>query len=135
MDPGNQAQAAGTRQILARTGGLPTSHQFRLAWRLARSPSVPLPARLPHLALIVYLAMPLDIIPDFIPVLGHLDDLLIAGIAVWWFLRICPAAVATAEIERLEETPTGPLDWLVPCMLITLGGVLLAGALFWWITR
>ena len=45
---------------------LPTAHRFRLAWRLGTSERVPMRARLPVLALIVYLAMPLDIVPDFV---------------------------------------------------------------------
>ncbi len=102
---------------------LPVAHRFRLAWRLARDPAVPRRARLLLLGLFVYLASPLDIIPDFIPVIGLLDDLLITGIAVWWFLRICPPEPAIAQIERLETTPLGRMGRLLPWLL----GVLLAG--------
>jgi hypothetical protein len=96
---------------------------------------VPRRARLPLVALVLYLAMPLDIIPDFIPVLGQLDDVLIAGIAVWWFLRTCPPAVALDEIERLEQTPLGPGSRLVPWLLVALGVVLCAWAVVWLVQR
>ncbi len=108
------ASAVTARHVVKRAMRLPVAHRFRLAWRLARSPRVPFRARLPLLALIVYLAMPLDIVPDFIPVIGQLDDVLVAGIAVWWFLRVCPPEVALAEIERLEATPLGALGRVVP---------------------
>jgi uncharacterized membrane protein YkvA (DUF1232 family) len=112
-------------QVVKRAARLPTAHRFRLAWRLVRSRRVPLRARLPLGALLLYLAMPLDIVPDFIPVLGQLDDLLIAGIAVWWFLRVCPPEVALDEIERLEGTPAGTagraLPWLLSAVAIGIG--------------
>jgi uncharacterized membrane protein YkvA (DUF1232 family) len=130
--PGEPAAA---RQVVKRTLRLPIAHRFRLAWRLGVSPLVPLRARLPLLALILYLAMPLDIVPDFIPVLGQLDDLLIAGIAVWWFLRVCPSAVTLAEIERLESTPVGPIGRRLPALLIVAGILLLAFAILWWFSR
>ena len=76
------AEPPGARQVVKRAMRLPAAHRFRLAWRLGTSPRVPLRARLPLLLLIVYLAMPLDIIPEFIPVVGQLDDLLVAGVAV-----------------------------------------------------
>ena len=113
---------------------LPTAHRFRLAWRLARSSQVPIRARLPLLALIVYLAMPLDIIPDFIPILGQLDDVLIAGVAVWWFLRACPPAVAMMEVERLEATPVGVVGRLIPWLIVLLGVLLLALMAVWLVT-
>ena len=126
---------ATARQVVKRTVRLPTAHRFRLAWRLGMSERVPLRARLPLLALIVYLAMPLDIVPDFIPVLGQLDDVLIAGIAVWWFLRACPPALALAEVERLEGTPVGPVGRLLPWLLVLLGGLLLVLAVIWLLAR
>lgn len=105
---------------------LPVAQRFRLAARLTRSPLVPMRARLPLGALVLYLAMPLDIIPDFIPVIGQVDDLLVAGIAVWWFLRVCPPSVALAEMERLETTPLGPAGRFAPWGLGLVGGALLA---------
>ncbi|MFN8557726.1 MAG: DUF1232 domain-containing protein [Dehalococcoidia bacterium] len=107
--------------VVKRAARLPTAHRFRLMWRLAWSPRVPLRARAPLAALLLYLAMPLDIVPDFIPVVGQLDDLLIAGIAVWWFLRVCPPEVALVEVERLEATPLGPAGRALPWVL---GGAL-----------
>jgi len=53
--------------------------------------------------------MRLGSIPDFIPAIGLLDDLLVAGIAVWWFLGVCPPELALGEIEYLERTPLGPI--------------------------
>lgn len=128
------APASGTvtvRQVVRRAGRLPLAHRLRLVVRLARSPRVPLRARLPLLALVLYLAMPLDIVPDFIPVLGQLDDVLIAGIAVWWFLRVCPPAVALAEIEQLEHMPLGRLSRLLPWLLLGLAAVFLILVVGW----
>jgi uncharacterized membrane protein YkvA (DUF1232 family) len=129
--PAGTARAPTARQVVKRAVRLPTAHRFRLAWRLVRSPRVPFRARLPLFALLIYLAMPLDIVPDFIPVLGQLDDVLIAGLAVWWFLRVCPPAVAMEEIEQLEATPVGRLGRLVPWLLVALSLVLLALVVAW----
>lgn len=123
------------RAVVKRAIRLPAAHRFRLAWRLARSPRVPLRARLPLGALLIYLAMPLDIVPDFIPVLGQLDDLLIAGIAVWWFLRVCPPSVALDEISRLEETRLGAAGRALPWLLGVPLGVLLLVVVTIWVRR
>ena len=50
---------------------------LRLARRLARDPRVSRGRRLSLLALVAYLALPFDLVPDFIPVLGALDDALL----------------------------------------------------------
>jgi len=105
------------REVVKRTLRLPLVHRFVLVWRLARSPRVPLRARLPLLAMLIYLALPIDLIPDFIPVVGQLDDLLVAAVAVGWFARHCPPAVALDEIARLEATPLGPFGRRVPWLL------------------
>lgn len=48
---------------------------------------------------LIYLANPIDLIPDFIPVLGHLDDLLIVPALIWLALRLVPAEIK-AECRR-----------------------------------
>jgi uncharacterized membrane protein YkvA (DUF1232 family) len=114
---------------------LPTAHRFRLAWRLGVSPRVPWRARLPLLALLLYLVMPLDIVPDFIPVLGQIDDVLIAGVAVWWFLRVCSPSVVAAEVDRLEATPVGAIGRLAPALLLLAAVLLFAFATLWVVTK
>ena len=59
-----------------------------------RDPAVPRRAKIAPALVLVYLAIPIDLIPDFIPVLGHLDDALIVA----WALR---HLVASAGRERL----------------------------------
>jgi uncharacterized membrane protein YkvA (DUF1232 family) len=77
--------------------------------------------------------MPLDLVPDFIPVLGYIDDVLIAGVAVWWFLRACSPKVVLAEIERLEGKPCTTADRLMPWVLVPLvAGCAVALVLFWY---
>ena len=49
---------------------------------LAADPLVPRPAKVALLALAVYLMSPLDLIPDFIPVLGLADDILLAAVVL-----------------------------------------------------
>lgn len=49
---------------------------------ILRGDGVPRRAKIALVILIVYLLCPIDIIPDFIPVLGQLDDIIVAGILI-----------------------------------------------------
>lgn len=53
-----------------------------LVRRLARDPEVPRPARATLWFLTGYLLMPIDLVPDFIPVLGYADDAIVVAIAL-----------------------------------------------------
>ena len=50
--------------------------------RLAKDPALPRPVKIALAAAVVYLASPFDLIPDFIPLLGWLDDALLAAIVL-----------------------------------------------------
>jgi uncharacterized membrane protein YkvA (DUF1232 family) len=64
------------------------------AIRLACSdPRTPWYARAVAVAVLAYAVSPIDLSPDFIPVLGHLDDLLIVPLGLWLALRLIPADV------------------------------------------
>jgi uncharacterized membrane protein YkvA (DUF1232 family) len=89
-------------RLVRRVAGLSLRRKARLAWRLLVDRRVPLLARAVLPAVVLYLAMPLDIVPDFIPVVGYLDDLLVVLGAAWLFLRLVPAAVLEEHVAALE---------------------------------
>jgi uncharacterized membrane protein YkvA (DUF1232 family) len=55
--------------------------------RLAADPRVPRRRKLVLVPLVAYLALPLDVVPDFIPVAGQLDDAILVALALRWLLR------------------------------------------------
>ncbi|WP_033442064.1 YkvA family protein [Saccharothrix sp. NRRL B-16314] len=77
---------------------------LRLVTRLARDHRVPRAARVRLWLLLAYLALPFDLVPDFIPVLGYADD----AILVSWVLRSVVRAVGPEVVAELwPGTPDG----------------------------
>src|SRR3989304_2181530 len=95
-------QDAEARSLMRRVARLPWRAKARLAWALLRDGRVPFWLRAVIPALVLYLAMPIDLIPDFIPVLGHLDDVLVVVLAVGALVRFTPRAVLAEHLSRLE---------------------------------
>ena len=89
-------------------------HCLVLVRRLLRDPRVPRVRKLALALLVVYLASPIDLIPDFLPVIGQLDDALIAG----WTLR---GLVRGAGPELLREHWPGDAEGLQ--LILRLAGV------------
>jgi uncharacterized membrane protein YkvA (DUF1232 family) len=58
-----------------------------------RDPRVPWPAKLMAVLVVTYAASPIDLIPDFIPVLGYLDDLIILPLGILLAIKMIPAEV------------------------------------------
>ena len=59
-------------------------------WIATRDPRTPWAARLLAMAVAAYAFSPIDLIPDFVPVLGYLDDLLILPLGIWLAVRMIP---------------------------------------------
>jgi uncharacterized membrane protein YkvA (DUF1232 family) len=76
----------------------------RLARRLATDRRVPRSARVPAWLLLAYLALPLDLVPDFIPVIGQLDDVVLVFIVLRRLLR---AAGIDVVAEHWPGSPDG----------------------------
>jgi len=75
----------------------------RLIWALARDPRVPTRQKLVLGAVAGYLVFPIDIIPDFIPVLGQLDDLGVLIFGLDFFIRNAPREVVGEHMGRIAR--------------------------------
>ncbi len=76
--------------------------KLSFGWRVFRDPETPIVAKAVIPAVLAYLAMPLDIIPDFIPVLGQLDDLLVVALGLGLVLMMTPRHVIEDHLSALE---------------------------------
>jgi uncharacterized membrane protein YkvA (DUF1232 family) len=91
------------RSLARRIGRLSMRNKLALGRALFGDRRVSVWAKLIAIALAVYLASPLDIIPDFIPVLGVLDDLVIVLVGVGLLLRAVPREVVEDHVRRFER--------------------------------
>jgi len=74
----------------------------------ARDPATPWWLRVLAMAIAAYALSPLDLIPDFIPVLGYLDDLLLVPLGLLLVLRLLPPQVLAASRQRAAATLARP---------------------------
>lgn len=72
-------------------------------WLAARDPRVPWYAKAVSAAVAAYALSPIDLIPDFIPVLGYLDDLLIVPLGIWTAVKLIPEPVMADLRTRAAE--------------------------------
>jgi uncharacterized membrane protein YkvA (DUF1232 family) len=73
-----------------------------------RHPKTPRASRLLLGAAIAYAASPIDLIPDFIPVIGHLDDLIMVPLLIWLATRLIAEDVITqCRIQGSEQMNGG----------------------------
>ena len=71
----------------------------RLLWRALRHPQAPGWLKLGTLGLVAYVIWPMDLIPDFIPIIGVMDDLVLVPLAIRFLLGRLPPALR-AEISQ-----------------------------------
>lgn len=77
--------------------------RVRLATRLVREPRVPLLIKMLPLAAGLYVLSPIDFAPDFLPLLGQLDDLTLVVVAIGTFLRLCPPQPVAFHQEAIAR--------------------------------
>lgn len=105
--------------------------QALVVWFAARDPRTPWFARALALAVAAYALSPIDLIPDFIPVLGLLDDLLLVPLGVWLVLRLLPAEVRAAAEAAARDAAARPTSRAMAVVVVALWA-LAAGALAAW---
>lgn len=76
----------------------------------ARDPHTPLLVRLLALAVAAYALSPIDLIPDFIPIIGYLDDLLLLPLGLWLVVRLTPPEVIAEAREKASQATERPVS-------------------------
>ena len=87
-----------------------------------RDPRVPWTARVVAACVVAYAFSPIDLIPDFIPILGYLDDLVLVPLGIALALKMIPAGVmAECRARARAEMGAGkPINWAAAAVIIAI---------------
>lgn len=92
--------------------------QTLVVYFVARDPRTPWPLRLLALGIAAYALSPIDLIPDFIPLLGYLDDLVIVPLGLLLVLRRVPAEVLDDARQRAAAAATRPVSRAMAVIIV-----------------
>jgi len=101
-------------------------------WFAARHPGTPWYARLLAWLVVAYALSPIDLVPDFIPVLGYLDDLILLPAMVWLAVRCVPPPVLSecrARAAAWMEGGARPRSFMGAVLVVV--AWLVAGLALW----
>jgi uncharacterized membrane protein YkvA (DUF1232 family) len=113
-------------------------HKLRVevhaAWLAARSPRTPWYARFFGILITAYALSPLDLIPDFIPILGLVDDAILIPFGMWLFLKMLPSGLmdeCRAEAQAASERPRSATGAVIVVLIWLAAAALLFWLLAW----
>jgi uncharacterized membrane protein YkvA (DUF1232 family) len=101
-------------------------------WLAAHDPRTPWYAKAFALAIAAYALSPIDLIPDFIPVLGYLDDVILLPLAILLAVRLVPPDLMAEHRAAAARAEGKPVSRAGAIFIVTLW-LLAAGALVWWL--
>ncbi len=103
-------------------------------WFACRDPRTPWYARVLAMMIVAYALSPIDLIPDFIPVLGYLDELILLPLGICLVLKLVPAeALADARARAqswVESRQPTPRSWIAAAIIVLMWVVVLWAAFF-----
>jgi uncharacterized membrane protein YkvA (DUF1232 family) len=113
------------------------THSARMAtmllalWKLFKHPDTPWAPRLVAIAVLAYAVSPIDLVPDFIPVLGLLDDVLLVPLGVALAVRLTPVHLWQARMAEAEAGADKLPRLLWGAVVVVLIWLLMLGGLGW----
>lgn len=104
-----------------------------MLWFACRDPRTPLWLKGLAFFVVAYALSPIDLVPDFIPVLGYLDEVVLLPVLIWCVVRLLPEPVAQVCRQRaldwMAERQAKPFSWAGAVLILL---VWLAVALALW---
>lgn len=99
-------------------------------WIAARDPRTPFVAKLVAVVITAYALSPIDLIPDFVPVLGYLDDMIIVPLGIMLAVRLIPVALLEEFRGRAAELAEWPASRVGLAIIFTIW-IAAASLLLW----
>lgn len=101
-------------------------------WLATRDPRVPWYAKLFAAVVSAYALSPIDLIPDFIPIIGHLDDLLLVPAGIWLTIKLIPEPILKELrlIATQRERPTS-MGGMALIINVWIGALIMINVLLW----
>lgn len=98
----------------------------------ARDPRTPVQVRCLALAVAAYALSPIDLIPDFIPILGYLDDLLIVPLGLLLVIQLLPPLVLLESREKANALLARPRSYVAAGFMIGIWLLCVVSFAYWW---
>src|SRR5215510_6526596 len=86
----------------------------------SRDPRVPWHAKALAIFVAAYALSPIDLIPDFVPVLGYLDDVLLVPAGIWLVVRLSPPDVMAEQRERAAAANDRPVNRTAGAVIVAI---------------
>ena len=103
-------------------------------WFACRDPRTPWYAKVLTMLIVAYALSPIDLIPDFIPVLGYLDELILLPVGIYLVLKLVPGeALADARTKArswVESRKPKPRNWIAAAVIVLVWVAVLWAAFF-----
>lgn len=94
-----------------------------------RDPRVKWYAKLLIIVIVGYAFSPIDLVPDFIPILGYLDDFILIPLGVALAIKLIPPIVMEEARAKSKELSTKPRNWLAALVILAIWLAILAWVL------
>ncbi|MFT4768072.1 MAG: uncharacterized membrane protein YkvA (DUF1232 family) [Glaciecola sp.] len=107
-------------------------HDVLTVYFVARNPSTPILVKLIALAVAACALSPIDLIPDFIPVLGYWDDVIFLPLGIMLVIPLTPTSIVEVSRAQAAELAVQPVSKYAPTVVIVIW-LLCAWALGYWL--
>lgn len=101
-------------------------------WKLMKHPDTPRGPKIVAVAVLLYALSPIDLIPDFLPVIGQLDELILLPLGIALAVRLTPPDLWQARLREAELDGGKAPKMLWGALLIVGVWLLLLGGMAWW---
>ena len=107
-----------------------------MLWFAYKDPRTPWLPKIISMLAVAYALSPIDLIPDFVPVLGFLDDAVLLPAMIWLAVRLLPVEVVTAcrqlAIEWMQANQRKPVNRWGVALVLTVWVLVLLFIIAWW---